>query len=335
VSRGAPGPTRRLLPAACCLLALFTLACRPEQVAERRGSIRRLSIATGGTGGVFYPYGGGIAKVVTAYVPGVEVTAEVTAASVDNLKFLRDGKADIVFTTGDTLADAVNGTDAFEGGPVPVAAMAVLYTNYSQVVALASSTIRDLGDLAGKVVSTGAAGSGTEITAFRLLEASGLDPSADIRKQSLGVSQSVDALKDGKIDAFFWSGGLPTAAIIDLAHTPGIGIRLLPNDGVLRALQTRYGPSLYTRAAIPGGTYAGVDDAVGVVAVAIVLAVHADMPEPLVYDITRALFEHRDELVAIHPEARNLTLESAVSGSAAPFHPGAIRYYQERDVWPP
>jgi TRAP transporter TAXI family solute receptor len=294
----------------------------------------RLSIATGGTGGVFYPYGGGIAKVITQYVPNVEATAEVTAASVDNLKFLRDHKADLAFTTADTLADAVNGRDVFEGTKLPLRALAVLYVNYTQVVTLGSSPITRLADLKGKVVSTGSPGSGGELTAFRILAAVGIDPATDIHMQRLGVAQATDALKDGKIDAFFWSGGLPTAALVDLAHTPGLSMRLLPNDDVLPALQRSYGPSLYFIRNVPRATYPGLERDVPVVSVTIVLAVHENMPEPLVYDITRTLFEHQAELAAIHPEAKNLTLATAVEGSPAPFHEGAIRYYTAQHVWP-
>lgn len=317
----------------CLLLLLFSLACSSQQVAERGGAKTRLSIATGGTGGVYYPYGGGIAKIISANLPNVEATAEVTAASVDNLKFLRDGKADIAFTLADTLADAVSGRDAFEGGRVPLRALAVLYTNYTQVVALASSRIRNLSDLKGKVISTGSPGSGTEVIAFRLLDAAGLNPSTDLRTQSLGVSQSTDALKDGKIDAFFWSGGLPTAAILDLAHTPGIAIEMLPSDSLAPALQKKYGESLYTLEKIPRISYPDLRDDVPVVAVANVLVVHERMSDQLAYDITRTLFEHQPELGVIHPEAKKLTLTSATGGSPAPFHPGSIRYYREQHVW--
>jgi TRAP transporter TAXI family solute receptor len=293
----------------------------------------RLSIATGGTGGVFYPYGGGIAKVITEHVPNVEATAEVTAASVDNLKFLRDHKADLALTTADSLADAVNGNDVFKGTKLPLRALAVLYVNYTQVVALASSPIRTLPDLKGKVVSTGSPGSGGELTAFRILEAAGINPATDIQKQSLGVAQAADALKDGKIDAFFWSGGLPTAALLDLAHTPGISIRLLANDDVLPALQRSYGPLYFIRN-VPKTMYPGLERDVPVVSVTIVLAVHEDMPSDLAYGITRVLFEHQAELAAIHPEARNLSLATAVEGSPAPFHEGAIRYYSAQHAWP-
>jgi hypothetical protein len=294
----------------------------------------RLSIATGGTGGVFYPYGGGIAKVITDNVPNVEATAEVTGASVDNLKFLRDRKTDLAFTTADIMADAVNGRDAFDGTKLPLRTLAVLYVNYTHVVTLASGPIESLADLKGRVVSTGAPGSGGEVTAFRILESVGINPATDIRKQSLGVAQSADALKDGQIDAFFWSGGLPTAAVLDLAHTPGISIRLLPNDDVLPALQRSYGSSLYFLRNVPQATYPDLDRDVPVVSVTILLAVHEGMQEQLAFDITRTLFEHRAELAAIHPEAKNLSLATAVEGSPAPFHEGAIRYYTAQHAWP-
>ncbi len=308
---------------------MLVASCSSEDTGKTR-----LSIATGGTGGVYYPYGGGIAKVITAYIPNVEATAEVTAASVDNLKFLRDRQADLAFTTADTLADAVNGADAFQDAKLPLRALAVLYVNYTHVVTLASSPIRTLADLKGKVVSTGSPGSGGEVTAFRVLRAAGIDPATDIQMQSLGVAQAADALKDRKIDAFFWSGGVPTAAVVELAHTPGITIRMLSNNDVLSALRQTYGPSLYLLGNVPKATYAGLEADVPVVSVPNILAVHESMPEQLAYDITRTLFEHQAELVAIHPEAKNLSLASAVEGSPAPFHSGAIRYYTERNAWP-
>jgi uncharacterized protein len=316
------------------LAVLVAGACGSQ--GQRPGKLR-LSIATGGTGGVFYPYGGGIAKVITEHIPNVEATAEVTAASVDNLKFLRDHKADLAFTTGDMLADAVNGHDVFNGTKLPLRALAVLYVNYTQVVTLASGPIKRLADLKGKVVSTGSPGSGGELTAFRILEAVGLNPATDIQKQSLGVAQAADAMKDGKIDAFFWSGGLPTAALLDLAHTPGISIRLLSNDDVLPALQRSYGASIYFLRNVPKGTYPGPannERDVPVVSVTIVLAVHESMPEQLAFDITRTLFERQAELAAIHPEAKNLSLLTATDGSPAPFHEGAIRYYTAQHAWP-
>ena len=158
---------------------------------------QRLSIATGGTGGVFYPYGGGIAKVISENLPGIEATAEVTAASVDNLKFLKQGTSDIAFTMADTAQDALAGKEGFEGiGAVPVRTLAVLYASYVHLVTLEESGIQRLSDLRGRTVSTGAAGSGTTVLANRMLHAAGLNPERDIRAQSLGVAQSVDTLKE-------------------------------------------------------------------------------------------------------------------------------------------
>ena len=290
-----------------------------------------LSIATGGTGGVYYPYGGGLAKVLNESLPNVRATAEVTSASVDNLKLIRDGKADIAFALADTLADAVNGRGAFEGAPVPAASLAVLYSNYMHLVTRASSGIDRVGALRGKRVSTGSPGSGTEVIVLRVLRAGGLNPDADITRQGLGASESADALKDGKIDAFFWSGGLPTAAIQDLSHSPGVSMRLIPQGDLVPALQKLYG-DLYFPLQVPANAYPGVTAPVAVVGVANVLVVNTSMADQLAYDITRILFEKQAELGAIHPEARNLSPQTAVQGSPASFHPGAARYYKERGL---
>jgi TRAP transporter TAXI family solute receptor len=297
------------------------------------GSARYLSIATGGTAGVYYPYGGGLGKILSENLPGIEATAEVTAGSIDNLKLIRDDKADVAFSLADTLADAVEGRGAFEGATVPVAALAVLYTNYMHLVARASSPIQRIADLRNRTVSTGSPGSGTESIAFRALEAAGLDPHRDIRRQGLGVGESAGALKDGKIDAFFWSGGIPTPAVQDLSHTPGMAIRLVPNDDVVPSLQARFGPSLYHRIDVPASTYPGVAKAVPVIGVTNVLVVHRSMDTGLAREITRLLFDRQSELASIHPEARRLSVERAIAGSPAPFHPGAVLYYKERGVW--
>lgn len=315
-------------------LAWGLQACSPQDLAQRAGAKRRLSVATGGTGGVYYPYGGALAQVITENLPGVDATAEVTAASVDNLKLIRDGKSDLAFTLADSLDEAVKGRGAFaDGGPVPVRALALLYWNYTHIVATRASGASSVADLKGRVVSVGAPGSGTELIANRVLAAAGLDPARDVTRHALGVAQSVDAFKDGKIDAFFWSGGVPTGSILDLANTPGMAWRLLPNDALLEVLQGEHGASLYTRLLIPASAYTGIPADVGVVGVANLLVVHENMPDDLAYDITRVLFEKQAALVAVHPEAAHLSLETATKDSPAPFHTGAIRYYRERQAW--
>ena len=329
VSRSA---SAAILSARFLLLLLFvgSAACGAPSGAT---PTTRLSIATGGTGGVFYPYGGGIARVISEHLPNVEATAEVTAASVDNLKFIQRGNSDLAFTMADTAQDALLGRERVAAsGKVAVRTLATLYSSYVHLVTTTDSGIASIADLRGHVVSTGAAGSGTTILANRILQAAGLDPARDIRVQSLGVAQSVDALKDGKVDAFFWNGGLPTASILDLVNTPGVTARVLPTAAVLPALQQAFGPTLYFAAPIPKDTY-DQDADVSVIAVANLLVVSDTMSEPLAYDITRLLFEQQATLASIHPEARQLSLAAAIARSPVPYHPGAIRYYRERGVW--
>jgi TRAP transporter TAXI family solute receptor len=311
-------------------------ACGPAPGGASGGTsagIRRLSIATGGTGGVFYPYGGGIARVLSEDLPNAEVTAEVTAASVDNLKFLKQGTSDLAFTMSDIASDGVAGRDVFtDFGAVPALALANLYPSYTHLVTLAGSGITRVADLRGRVVSTGSPGAGTTVLAERILTAAGLDPAKDIRVHNLGVAQSVDALKDGKLDAFFWNGGIPTAAILDLVNTQGITAAILPLDDLIPALNTAFGAGTYHRAVIPKATYRLASD-VPVVAVANLLVVSKAMAEDLAHDITKILFERQETLASIHPQARELSVERASTGASIPFHPGAIRYYRERGVW--
>jgi uncharacterized protein len=316
----------------CALTAAIALSACDANSPGASTPKRRLSIATGGTGGVFYPYGGGIAKIITEHIDNVEATAEVTAASVDNLKFIKQGTSDIAFTMADTAQDAVEAKDAFaQFGAVPARTLAVLYASYVHLVTREGAGINRVADLRGKTVSTGAAGSGTAVLAERILSAAGLTLPRDLRAQSLGAAQSVDALKDGKIDAFFWNGGLPTAAILDLVNSPGLTARFISTEDMLPRLQQRYG-DLYYRAIIPKNIY-GTPGDVPVVAVANLLVVSETMPEPLAHDITQLLFDRQQELAAIHPQANDLSLQTALTGSPIPFHPGAIRYYRERGVW--
>jgi TRAP transporter TAXI family solute receptor len=327
---------RNILAGAALTLAAagaLAVGSNPREFARTHGGVVRLSIATGNTGGVYYPYGGGLAKVIGESLR-VQATAEVTAASVDNLKLIQQRKVDIAFALADTLDDAARGQGAFQRtGAVRVRALAVLYPNYTHVATIGGNGIDRLADLRGRVVSTGSPGSGTEVIALRTLRAAGLDPDRDIRRQALSVNASVDALKDGKIDAFFWSGGLPTASILDLASSIGITAKLLPNDEAVASLQRQYGPALYSRLIVPGHSYPGMTAEVGVVGVQNVLVVHEDMEEQLAYDLARVLFDKQPELARIHPEARHLSLSRAVEGSPVPFHRGAVRFYRERGAW--
>ena len=327
----------RVTGRALVILLVFTAAgCNPREFAREHGGITRLSIATGNTGGVYYPYGGGLAKVIGESIPRVEATAEVTGASVDNLKLIQLGKVDIAFSLIDTLDDAVHARGLFQkSGAVDARTLAVLYPNYTHIVTLEGNGIDSIADLKGKLVSTGSPGSGTEVIAFRILRAAGIDPDRDIRRQALTVNASVDALKDDKIDALFWSGGLPAASILDISSSVGVVAKLIANDEALPALQKMYGERLYTRLVMPKKSYPGQDADIAVVGVENALVVDGGMDEQLAYELTRTLFEKKRELMSIHPEARHLDVMRAAAGSPAPYHPGAIRYYRERGVWNP
>ncbi len=293
----------------------------------------RLSIVTGGTGGVYYPLGGGLAAMLTKHLPGVEATAEVTSASVDNIKLVGAGQADVAFTLADTAADGYNGVGKFRQ-KVQVSALAVLYANKSQWVTMEGTGIQKMQDLKGRRIGTGAPGSGTEVIALRILEAYGIDPDKDVKREKLSVAESVNALKDRKIDAFFWSGGVPTAAVTDLAATPGVTIKLLDHADAVPALVKKYGP-LYVKGVIPAKSYPGQLKDVAVADVWNLLVVNGKMEEKLAHDIVKAIFERKADLVAVHQEAANLDLASQYAGgSPIPFHPGAARYFAEHGLKP-
>jgi hypothetical protein len=304
---------------------LLTIAVPGVFSAEK---VRRVSIAAGGTGGVWYPYGGAIAAVISKYVTGVEATAEVTAAAVDNAKLLGAKKADLAIMLGDVGYDAYMGRGVFKS-KIPIRNIAGLYSSITHIVTADGKGIKSVKDLKGKRVSVGAPGSATEVVATRILEAYGLDIQKDVKRDRLSVSESAGALKDGKIDAFFWVGGIPTAAVLDVAASPGIKIRLLDSAEALPKMTAKYGP-IYFKTICPANTYKGVDYDVATVCAGNFLIVHQDMDEQFVYNVLKTLFDRKDELAAIHKVAKDLTLDMAVAGSPFPFHPGALKYYKEK-----
>jgi hypothetical protein len=292
----------------------------------------RISIATGGTGGVYYPLGGGMANVISKHVPNTEATAEVTSASVDNCKLIQARKVDLALIMADVGYDALKGTGRFKAsGAIPVRTVVVPYPNLMHFVSTEGTGIKSMKDLKGKRVSTGSPGSGTEVKAVRVLESYGIDAEKDIKRERLGVAESAGALKDRKIDAFAWDGGLPTAAVLDLAATPGVKIKVLSNAENLDFLTKKYGP-VYFKTLIPKAIYPGMEADVDVVGVANLLISHEKMDTALGYNITKVLLERQPELVAVHKEAKNLILATAAVGSSLPFHSGAIKYFWEKGI---
>ncbi len=293
---------------------------------------RNLSIVTGGTGGVYYPLGGGLANLLTKYVPGWQVTSEVTGGSVDNLKLIGTQKADIGFTMADASLDAMRGEDKFKGAPVQHLTLAVLYPNNMHVVTTAATGITKMSDLKGKRVSTGSPGSATEVMAFRVIEAAGLDKDKDMTRERLGAAESTNALKDRKIDAYFWVGGIPTAAVTDLAATPGTKIVMVDHAETVAKMNEKYGP-LYAPGKIPSSMYPGMDKDNQIATVWNLLVVPSSMSDDVAYNITKTIFEKNAEWATVHEEARNVKLENQkATNSPVKFHPGALRFLTEKGI---
>ncbi len=291
---------------------------------------KTLNIVTGGTGAVYIVYGAGLADLLNRKL-GTAASAQSTTASVDNMKLIRDGKADIAFTLADTAFDAVNGRGSFAAPEKAADAkvLAVLYTNLTHLVVKDTGGINAVTDLKGKRVSMGSAGSGTEIIANRTLEAYGMDPAADISRERLGAQDSANALRDGKIDAFFFSGGLPVPAVLDLSS--GTKIKMLDLTDSIQKMSTKYG-NFYFPIKIPKTTYNTAAD-VTVSGVANLLVVPSSFDPALAQAILATMFDNKSDLVKVHAAANDLTLETATVGSPIDFHQGAIDYYKSKNAW--
>jgi hypothetical protein len=292
------------------------------------GQGRQLAIATGTTGGVYYPLGGGMANILSRAIPGLSATVEVTGGSVANNQLLAAGRVGLIFTQVDAAVDAAAGRPPFRGQS-PIRALMVLYTNRMQVVTTAASGIRTMADLRGKRVSTGAPGSATEVMAFRLIAAAGLDRERDFRaRERLSPAESTNAIKDGKLDAYFFVSGIPTSAITDLGATPGTRLVLIDHDEFLPRMIQEHGP-VYFPEVIPAGTYPGQDTPNRQVSVANILAVRADMPDAEAEQLVRTLWEARSEIATVHAEGRNIALPLQRSAAAGvPWHPAAERFWR-------
>ena len=312
---------RTLIAAGAGALALPGLA--------RAQAAQQLAIATGTTGGVYYPLGGALANYLSRGIQGMSATVEVTGGSVANLQLLGANRVGIAITQVDAAVDAVRGNDRFRGRPVPARAIAVLYTNRMQVVTTAATGINSMQDLKGKRVSTGAPGSATEVMAFRLIEGAGLDRDKDFRaRERLSPAESTNAIKDGKLDAYFFVSGVPTSAVTDLAATPGVQIRLIDHDQYIPRIVEKYGP-VYFPEVIPANTYPGQTAPNRQMSVANVVAVREDMPAALVTQIVQIMWNSREDWARVHSAARGFTLEGQKTAAAGiPWHAAAEAFWK-------
>ena len=286
-------------------------------------------LATGGTSGTYYPFGGAIANIWNTKIENMNVTAQATGASAENLRLISNKDAEFATVQNDVMDYAYNGSDMFDGQALHnLASIGTLYPEVVQIAASKSSGITSVSDLRGKRVSVGDAGSGVEFNAKQILEGYGLKFD-DIKKNNLSFKESAEGLQNGTLDACFVTAGVPNSALQELAFTAGLV--LIPVKGAeANLICDKY--SFYTQVVIPAGTYKGTDVDTEALAIKATLAVSASLDEDIVYEMTKTLFENLEELGTAHAKGKEVSAQSAVTGVSVPFHPGAERYFKEIGV---
>ena len=311
---------KKLLAVAVAVAAMVPAAGHAEQF---------VNVLTGGTSGVYYPLGVALTKIYSDTMPDAKVSVQSTKASVENLNLIQQGRGEVAFTLGDSLSDAWKG-DAEAGFAKKLdklRGLSAIYPNYIQIVASAESGIKTLADLKGKRVSVGAAKSGTELNARKVFAAAGITYQDLAKVEYLPFGESVELMKNRQLDATLQSAGLGVSSIRDLASSVPITVVAVPAETV-----KKIGDAAYIPAAIPAETYTGQAQPVETVAVVNYLVTSADLPEDLVYKMTKALHDNKDKLVAAHAAAKAISLEKAVEGMPVPLHPGAEKFYKEKGI---
>jgi hypothetical protein len=316
----------RFLKTLCLALAAGMALATGAALAQQAQFI---NILTGGQSGVYYPLGVALSQIFGKAIPNARSTAQVTKASAENLNLLQAGRGELAFALGDAVSDAWKG-DAEAGFKTKLdklRGLSATYNNYIQIVASADSGIKTLADLKGKRVSVGAAKSGTELNARAILKAAGLSY-ADLGKvEYLPFGESVELMKNRQLDATLQSAGLGVASIRDLATAVKIVVVPVPPEVVAKV-----GDPAYQTAVIPANTYTGQTADVPTAAIPNFLVTHAGVPDALVYQMVKAMYDNLDTLRAAHNAAKAIQRENAVKGMPIPLHPGAEKYYREVGV---
>lgn len=301
------------------LLMALTVGCS-------KSANKNYVFATGGTSGTYYSFGGVIANLWNNNIEGLNITAQSTGASAENLRLINRGEAELAFVQNDVMDYAYNGTDMFEGEILSnFSAILTLYPEVVQIAATKSSGIRSIADMKGKRVSVGDAGSGTEFNAKQILEAYGLTFN-DIRKSNLSFKESSDGLQNGTLDACFIVAGVPNAALQELSLSADMTLVPIGNTQIVEIIsQYKY----YTEVNIPANTYNGVESDTRAIAVKATIAVNNNIPDEEVYNIIKTIFDKQSDLSLAHAKGNELNIEEAPKGISIPFHPGAVKYYEE------
>jgi len=302
-----------------CVIGLAGLASAGEV---------KLILATGGTAGTYYPYGGAMSKIWNSKIPGMNVTAQATGASVENVRLINKDEVELAMVQSDTIDFAFKAQETFKEKLTKMAVVAVLYPELIHIVVRGDLGIQSFSGLRGKKIGVGAPGSGTEANYRQLLDLYKIGKD-DVSAQYLSFAESADQFKDNRIDAFMVTGGVPTSAIMDVATQRSI--KILPIEDTMLSILTNKYPFL-SAAVIPANSYKGVTTDVKTAAVNAVLIAHPKLSDDVVYSLTKALFENQAELASAHAKGKVLSLQGAVVGVSIPFHPGAAKYYKEKGV---
>jgi TRAP transporter TAXI family solute receptor len=288
----------------------------------------KMVLATGGTAGTYYPFGGAMAKIWNSKIPGMNVTAQATGASIENIRLMNKDEVELALVQSDNIDWAFFGKEVFKEKITKMAAIAVLYPEVVHIVLRGDSPAKTFGDLKGLKVGVGAPGSGTEANFRQLMEVYDMKKD-DVKGQYLSYAESAEQFKDKHIDAFFLTTGVPNSAIMDVANTRPI--KIVGIDDAMVAKITQKYPFL-APAKIPANTYKGQPEEVKTIAVMAVLIASPNVKEEVAYNITKALIENQPELASAHAKGKELSLQGAVKGVSIPFHPGAAKYYKEKGL---
>ncbi|MBA4536306.1 TAXI family TRAP transporter solute-binding subunit [Bacillus aquiflavi] len=313
---------------AILIMVLLVMGCSSEKTAQKEGSLKGeyITILTGGSSGVYFPLGGTLAKLYQEKLSAV-ATSQSTAASAENATKLNQKKAEVGFLMGDTALDAYKGIDSFEqtGAQKNLRSIAALYPNYLQIATIKNRNITSITELKGKRLAVGAPGSGTEISAKRVLEAYDMTYD-DVKVDYLSFAEGIDGMKNGTVDAVVISSGIPNSGLLELATTEEVVILEIEEENIHK-INGKY-PSFFSTI-IPEGTYAGQEQDVNTIGVYNVLLTHKDVSENTVYLMTKTMFEHIEELKDTHHAAKDIDVNKARENLPAPLHPGAEKYFTE------
>jgi TRAP transporter TAXI family solute receptor len=314
------GFLRRLLGVAGLAFVAATPALAQQQY---------INILTGGTSGVYYPMGVALSQIYSKAIPNAKISVQATKASAENLNLLQAGRGEIAFSLGDSLSDAWKGVEdaGFKAPLKKLRGVAGIYPNYIQIVASADSGIKTLADLKGKRISVGAPKSGTELNARAIFKAAGMTYKDFAKVEYLPFGESVELMKNRQLDATLQSAGLGVSSLRDLATSVKIVVVPIPPEVVAKV-----GDPAYQSGTIPANTYEGQAANVPTAYVQNFLVTHEGVPADTVYKMTKAMFEHVDQLLAAHAAAKAIKKETATQGMPVPLHPGAEKYYREIGV---